>query len=104
LLVLSRSAETPKRKCHEKKTSAVEKQLWSLHHGNAPAHASLLVRDFLANMNKTLFPQPPYSPDLALADFLFSKLKSTLNGRRFHMIQEIAENSQMELRAIPKKE
>jgi hypothetical protein len=48
--------------------------------------------------------QPSYSPELAPADFfLFFKLKYTLKGRRFQTIQEITENSQTELRAIPKK-
>jgi transposase len=62
-------------------------QLWRnnsrfLHHGNAPAHASLLIRDFLANRNTTVLPQPSYSLDLAPADFfLFPKLKSKLKGR-----------------------
>jgi hypothetical protein len=74
---------------------------WFLHHDNAPVHASLLIRDFLVNTNITVLPQPPYSPDLALADFfLFPKLKFTLKGRRF---QEITENSQTELSVIPKK-
>jgi hypothetical protein len=55
-------------------------------------------------MNTTVLPHPPYSPDLAPADFiLFPKLKSTLKGRQFQTIQEITENSQMELRAVPEK-
>jgi transposase len=46
-------------------------------------------------------PHPPYSPDLAPADFfLFPKLKSTLKGRRFQTIEEIQENAIRELRAI----
>jgi transposase len=49
----------------------VEKQLWFLQHDNAPAHASLLIRDFLANTNTTVFPQPLYSPDMAPAHFFF---------------------------------
>jgi hypothetical protein len=40
-----------------------------LHHDNAPAHTSLLIREFLAEHETTLVPQPPYSPDLAPADF-----------------------------------
>jgi hypothetical protein len=69
-----------------------------------PAHASLLIHDFLANTNITVLPQPPYSPDLALADFfLFPKLKSTLKEWQFQMIQEITEYLQMELCTIPKK-
>jgi len=57
-------------------------QSWVLHHDNAPAHLSFLVRNFLAKNETTVVPQPPYSPDLAPADFfMFSKLKSTVKGR-----------------------
>ena len=46
-------------------------------------------------------PHPPYSPDLAPADFfVFSKLKTTLKGRRFQTIEEIQENAIRELCAI----
>jgi hypothetical protein len=70
---------------------------WYLHHDNTPAHASLLIHDFLANTNTTVLPQPPYSPALAPADFFsFFKLKSTLKEQRFQTIKEITENSQME--------
>jgi len=73
-----------------------------LHHHNAPAHASFLIREFLAKQETIVVPQPPYSPDLAPADFfLFKKLKSTLKGRRFQTIEEIKENSLQDLRAIP---
>jgi len=72
-----------------------------LHHDNAPAHASLLIREFLAKQETIFVPQPPYSPDLAPVDFLlFPKLKSTLKGRRFQTIEEIKENSLQDLRAI----
>ena len=71
-----------------------ENQIWMLHHNNASAHASLLIRSYLAK-------HPPYSPDLAPADFfLFPKLKTTLKGRRFQTIEEIQENATIELRAI----
>jgi transposase len=50
-----------------------------LYHDNALAHASLFIREILAKNETTVVPQPPYSPDLASADFfLFPKLKSTL--------------------------
>jgi hypothetical protein len=76
---------------------------WFLNHDNAPAHALLLTRNFLDNMNTTVLPQPPYSPDLALADFfLFPKLKSILKGQQFQTIQGITENLQTELCMIPK--
>jgi hypothetical protein len=47
---------------------------WVLHHDNAPSHASLLVREFLAKQTVATLPQPPYSPDLALPDFFFVSL------------------------------
>jgi len=79
-------------------------QSWALHHDNAPANSSFLVRNFLATNETTVIPQPPYSPDLAPAHFfLFPKLKSTLKGRRFDTFDEIQKNSTKELFAIPKE-
>jgi len=73
-----------------------------LHHDNAPAHASLHIREFLTKHETTVVPQPPYSPDLAPADFfLFPKLKSSLKVRRFQTVEEKEENSMRDLRAIP---
>ena len=47
-----------------------------LHH-NAPAHRSVLVRDFLAKNNVTTLEHPPYARDLASADcYLFRRMKS----------------------------
>jgi len=75
-----------------------------LHHDNAPAHSSFLVRNFLAKNETTVVPQPPYSPHLAPADFfLFPKLKSTLKGRRFDTFDEIQKNLRKDLFAIPKE-
>jgi len=60
-----------------------------LHHDNAPAQASLIC-SYLAKHQTSIVPHPPYSPDLAPADFfLFPKLKTTLKGRRFQTIEEI---------------
>jgi len=72
-----------------------------LHHDNAPAHASLLIRSYLAKHQTSVVPHPPYSPDLAPADFfLFPKLKTTLKRCRFQTIEGIQENAISELRAI----
>ena len=96
--VMKRLGEAVRRKRPEAWTN----KTWMLHHDNAPAHASLLIREFLAKQETIVVPQPPYSPDLAPADFfLFPKLKSTLKGRRFQKIEEIKENSLQDLRAIP---
>jgi len=65
-----------------------------LHNDNAPGHASLLIRSYLAKHQTSVVPHPPYSPDLAPADFfLFPKFKPTLKTRRFQTIEEIKENS-----------
>ena len=63
---------------------------------------ALLIREFLTTHEATFIPHPPYSPDLAPADFfLFPKLKSSLKGRRFQAVEEIEENSLWDLHAIP---
>ena len=47
---------------------------WVLHLDNVPSHtSSLRVREFLAKHNVATLPQPPYSPDLAPADFFCSR-------------------------------
>ncbi|KYN39295.1 hypothetical protein ALC56_02899 [Trachymyrmex septentrionalis] len=76
---------------------------WLLHHDNAPAHTSLLVREFLTKNNTLMMPQPPYSPDLAPCDFfLFPKLKRPMKGRRYATIEEIKTASKEELNKITK--
>jgi transposase len=98
LKVMKRLREAVRRKRPEAWTN----KTWMLHHDNAPPDASLLIREFLAKQETIVVPQPLYSPDLAPADFfLFPKLKSTLKGRRFRMVEEIKENSLQDLRAIP---
>jgi hypothetical protein len=42
---------------------------WALHHYNARAHASLVVRQLLASTNTTVILHPPYSPDLNPCNF-----------------------------------
>ncbi|UYV70266.1 hypothetical protein LAZ67_7002326 [Cordylochernes scorpioides] len=76
---------------------------WLLHHDNAPAHTSLLVRDFLAKNNTLMMPQPPYSLDLAPCDFfLFPKLKRPMKGRRYNTLDEIKTASKEKLKKILK--
>jgi transposase len=61
-----------------------------LHHDKAPAHPSLRVSQFLAGKGISAMGHPPYSPDLAPADFwLFPKLKSMLKGKRILGIEDI---------------
>ena len=76
-------------------------KIWMLHHDNAPAHSALLIRNYLAKHLTSIVPHPPYSPDLAPADFfLFPKLKTLLKGRRFQTIETIQENATKGLHSI----
>ena len=62
----------------------------------------LLTHHSLSVNEMTVVLQPPYSPDLAPADFfLFPKFRSTLKVRRFQTVEEIEENLIQDLRAIP---
>ena len=61
-----------------------ENQTWILHHDNAPADATLIIRSYLAKHQTSVVPHPPYSPDLAPADiFLFSKRKNRFQGTSY---------------------
>jgi hypothetical protein len=55
-----------------------------IYHDNAPAHRSVLVKDFLAENNVTTLVNHPYSLDLAATNFdLFPSLKSELKKLLF---------------------
>lgn len=74
---------------------------WVLHHDNAPVHSALLIRDYCTKNGMTVIPQPPYSPDLAPADFfLFPKLKRPMKGKRFESVDDIQEKSLEQLHTI----
>ncbi|UYV61965.1 hypothetical protein LAZ67_1007210 [Cordylochernes scorpioides] len=89
----------------QKRPDLCKNKNWLLHHDNAPAHTSLLVRDLLAKNNTLMMPQPPYSPDLAPCDFfLFPKLKRPIKGRRYATLDEIKMASKEELKKIFKND
>jgi histone-lysine N-methyltransferase SETMAR len=63
---------------------------WILHHGNAPAHKTLSVKQFLAQKSNTEVQHPSCSPDLAPNDFwLFPKIKFAVKGRRIQDTEDI---------------
>ena len=71
-----------------KRTYMWKNKHWLLHHDKAPAHTSLLRREFLAKNNTLVMAQPSYSPDLVPCDFfVFPKLKWPMKGRRFATIE-----------------
>ena len=59
-------------------------------HDSAPSHNATVFKQFLAQRKVSVPDHPPYSPDLALADYvLFPKVKSHLKGRLFDKISDI---------------
>jgi hypothetical protein len=69
---------------------------WFFHHDNAPARASLLIHDFLTNMDINVLPQPPYSPYLVMADFYCFPNWNPLwkdDSRRFKRLLKIRRQS-----------
>jgi len=71
---------------------------WFLLHHNAT-----IVKQFLAQGKVTVFDHPPYSPDLAPADyFLLRKVKSHLKGRLFDSISDIQKAVTSALNTIAK--
>ena len=72
------------------RTAKLQSSEWSLFHDNASFHNAAIVKKFLANRNVAVLHHPPYSPDLAPADyFLFPKFKFPLKGRHFQTVEEI---------------
>ena len=74
-----------------------------LHHDNAPAHSAKQTQDYLSQNNIRVLPHPPYSPDLAPADFfLFGMVKQKLRGREFQSLQALLDAYNEILSDIPK--
>jgi len=60
---------------HRNRPELWENQTLMLHHNNVLAHTSLLMRTYLAKHQTSVVPLPPFSADLAPADFfLFPKV------------------------------
>ena len=63
---------------------------WFLLRDNAPSHNATIVKQFLDQRKVTVLDHPPYSPDLAPADYvLFPKVKSHLKGSLFYSISDV---------------
>jgi histone-lysine N-methyltransferase SETMAR len=70
-------------------TPALPKPLL-LHFDNASPHKAKVTQEAIERLGFEVIEHPPYSPDLAPADFfLFSTLKRKLRGCRFHSATEV---------------
>ena len=79
--VLPGSSSTFEGCCAQEEAWIMGKPYLHVDRNNAPAHASLFIRSYLAKHQTSIVPQPPYSPDLAPADFfLFPNLKPLWKG------------------------
>ena len=91
-------------KVMKKRPALWKDRSWVLHHDTAPAHRAYSIMEFLTKFNIPVLPQPPYSPDIAPADFyLFPKLKFSLKGKRFDSIEDIQANTASVLNTLEKK-
>ena len=80
---------------HQLRDAIWQKQLqlwatgdWQLHHEIAPDHPSRFMQSFLVKHQISQVMKPPYSPDLVPWNFwLFPKLNSPLEGKRFQTIK-----------------
>ena len=70
--------ENVKQKCHGKLSAGV-----LLLHDYAPAHKSCKSRAAIGKCGFVELSHPPYSPDLALSNFLFRNLKNFCVGDDF---------------------
>ena len=70
-------------------------------HDNDPAHSAIRVRQFLIQEMLAVLDHPPYTHDVAPADFfLFSRLKSAIKGARFADVNAIKDRVTAVLRSI----
>jgi hypothetical protein len=73
---------------------------WFLLHDNAPAHGSILGKDFSAKNNMETLEYFPSFPDLPSAHFYLSpRLNSSLKGRHFSDATNI-KNATEELKSL----
>ncbi len=63
------------------KRPELAEQEWFFHWDNAPVHTAAKVQEWIAANGVRVIEHPPYSPDLAPADFfLFQRIKAELGG------------------------
>jgi hypothetical protein len=68
----------------KKKRPTMAQQQWWFHWGHSPVHTAGTM-ELIAAKGIQVWQHPPYSPDLALADFfLFRRVKKALTGTNLH--------------------
>lgn len=86
------NAEWYSENCMTRLADTVATRPLLLHHDNARPHTALTTQDTIRNLGLQILPHPPYSPDLAPADFfLFPKVKRELKGEYFRNTDAVLE-------------
>lgn len=90
--------EVLKRLCNsmwQKTPNLWETKDWFFHHGNAPAHASISMRNVLAKNGKTSLLHAPFLTDLAPCEFfLFPRMKRSLKEHQLDKVNDIKAKSE----------
>jgi histone-lysine N-methyltransferase SETMAR len=85
--------------------NAADEQRPLLHHDNAAPHRAHVVTGFLELNNVEVIKHPPYSPDLAPADyFLFGRLTNALAGHHYSSVNGLSSAIFQAMKSIPENE
>ena len=97
--ILSRLREAIRRK----RPAIWRDNSYRLLHDNAPGHTATLTFAAMVKTSMKVVDHPPYSPDLAPADFwFFPYLKSQIRGRIFTSVAELQDHLMTVISAMPK--
>ncbi len=90
---------------HHARKELYNSEDWFFLHDNAPAHAAIIVRQYLAKIGVTCLSHQSYSPDLSPPDyFLFPKLKMPMKGKCYTSSESIQEEVRRVLRSIQQED
>ncbi|XP_043262919.1 histone-lysine N-methyltransferase SETMAR-like [Colletes gigas] len=77
-------------KLHEKRPALVNRKSVILLHENARSHTARVIQEKILELGWSVLPHPPYSPDLAPADYhLFCSLQNFLYGKTFNSEEQV---------------
>ncbi len=97
-------------RCLRERIRQKRPEMWAtkkfrIHHNNATLHTATDTVELLQKFNMQVVPHPPYSPDLAPADyFLFDRIKAQIRGHRHQTIEDMQTAVFRSLKAIPVQE
>ncbi|GBP04575.1 Mariner Mos1 transposase [Eumeta japonica] len=75
-----------------------------LHHDNASSHTAKHTNIFLKEKNVELMSELAYSPDLALCDFFFAKIKNQFRGQQFSPLEEFVKEREKHFTEVTREQ